>query len=661
MRRPVFAVALAAALALGCHHATQTTGSKTATSSAASDVQTNDDDENLPSRSKYAGSESCRECHEQKYERWTKDWHSRALSPAQPQFVAGTFANAHYRGASSEAWMLQKGGEYFMRTKGPGGKVAAYRVDWLVGGKRMQDTLTQFPDGRLQVLPVYFHVTGHGEWVDYNEKKQGIVTEAHPFYWTNFRRMANHECLECHTTGLDVSYDRASHHWSTDFADAGVACESCHGPAARHAETKAKPDVIHPGKIDKRLALDICASCHGPHEPIYPSLDRAHHFRPGDHYDDKYQPLVIVDGPQRSGEYFADGRPNSSSFEYQALLQSACYLRGGATCLSCHTAPHKDHGVDDLKPAKSAVAIGDAGCQSCHANVFAQGQAHTHHQTAAGQSCTGCHMPKLVSGVLDKFADHTIDIPNPVVTMQHGVPNACNTCHEKAAPQEMQNAIAKWWPNAAQRQARRIRLADAIDEKTAANSLGSLRAVIYDRKEAGILRAAAALLLSQRFPRETEGTLTALLEDPEPIVRSRYIEALGTAHAVGAAESVARHLDDPALQVRQMAAMVLTSFGDTRGVAALERLANDPATSTLVRPHMMLASQFAQNGNLDAAATELRKAVGVMPYLSDALVMLADIEIRKDQRAQARADLEEALRFNPQHEGARKRLELMRE
>src|SRR5947208_45462 len=86
----------------------------------------------------------------------------------------------------------------------PVGALADFPVDWVIGGKRMQDDVTVFPDGRWQVLPVYFHTTKH-EWVDYTESKQGALTPDHPFYWTNARRMANHECLDCHTTNLAVS------------------------------------------------------------------------------------------------------------------------------------------------------------------------------------------------------------------------------------------------------------------------------------------------------------------------------------------------------------------------------------------------------------------------------------------------------------------------
>src|SRR6476659_1006895 len=102
--------------------------------------------------------------------------------------------------------MRTEGARRVMRTAGPTGQVEDFSVDWLIGGKRMQDTVHVFPDGRYQVLPVYYHVTGRGAWVDYTEAKQGALTPSHPFYWTNFRRMANHECLDCHTTGLVESF-----------------------------------------------------------------------------------------------------------------------------------------------------------------------------------------------------------------------------------------------------------------------------------------------------------------------------------------------------------------------------------------------------------------------------------------------------------------------
>jgi hypothetical protein len=602
-------------------------------------------DEFLPSRNAYAGSEACAECHEKNHDHWLHSWHARALAPADAKDVVGNFGGAHFRGDSSEAWMRRRGDAFVMRTRDREGKLGDYDVAYVIGGKRMQDAVTVMPDGRWQVLPVYYHVTGRGAWVDYNEKKQGRIGPDHPWFWTNFRRTANKECLECHTTGLDLRYDRATHAWRTSFVDAGVACEACHGPGARHAETKDKADIIHPGHVAKDVQLSLCARCHGPREPLFPLLDAQDQFRPGDRYGEKFQPLVVTDSTERSGECFADGRPSSSSFEYQALVQSRCFLAGGATCLSCHTAPHEEHARDDLK-------TGDV-CRSCHKDLAPD---HGHHAKA---TCIDCHMPPVLSGVLDAFADHALDVPNPLNTARHGIPNACNVCHKDQTPEAMQQAIERWWPSARARQRRRLQLADAIDEKTAASSLPALTAVIRDANEAPTLRGAAAQLLGQRFPSETAAVVLPLLHERDDLLRTRLLESLGYANARGSADSVAAFVNDSSIEVRQAAALVLASFADPRALPALERLAREPATRGLVRPHIALGITAAKRGDFDAATRELTTAVDEVPYATDALVLLADINARRGNLPAARQWLEEALRFNPSHRGALQRMEMV--
>jgi hypothetical protein len=626
---------------LACHRETPHAAAKKETPES--------DFESLPSRNAYAGSASCKECHESDFERWSHDWHARALAPADPKNVAGDFGGRHFRGESSEAWMSRKDGKFVMRTRNREGQLVDYPLSWVIGGKRMQDSIAVMPDGRWQVLPVYFHVTGGGAWVDYNEAKQGHVTPDHPFFWTNFRRTANKECIECHATGIDVRYDRAAHTWSTELTDAGVGCEACHGPGARHAETKDKRDIVRPDHIDKELALSICARCHGPRDPLFPLLDAKDQFRPGERYDARYQALVITDGTERSGEYFADGRPSSSTFETQALLQSRCYRVGGATCLTCHTAPHAASQSDDeLKPGAR-----DVSCRTCHAAIAAQGMTHSHHKNA---TCLDCHMPKVLTGVLDKFADHSIDVPNIRNTIAHGVPNACGVCHRDQSAGALATSLDSWWPDAHARSERRIRLADAIDEKTAAASLPALSAVVRDSAEAPTLRGAAAVILAQRFPAAAADVIAPLLHDGSEVVRARFIEALGYANARSAADGVASLAGDPSIRVRQNAALVLASFDDPRAPAALAKLTADPATAHLVRPHILRGIGAANRGDFDAAIRELEFALNDAPYATDALVLLADIYARRGYLAHAKSLLEEALRFDPGHRGAHARL-----
>jgi cytochrome c554/c'-like protein len=587
-------------------------------------------------RDGYVGSAACLECHAKKRDGWQASWHARALAHADRAAVVGDFHGAHFAGSSSEAWMQRRGDRALMRTHGPDGALADFPVDWVIGGKRMQDDLTVFADGRWQVLPVYFQVT-QKKWVDYTEAKQGRLAPDHPFYWTNLRRMANRECLDCHVTGLDVRFDRATRHWTTKMVEAGVACEDCHGPGARHADTTVVADIFSPKRgLDR--AFDMCAQCHGPRNPLFPLLDGDHRFRPGQRYQDFYDPVVVLIAGRHSGDFFADGRPKSSSFEYQALLQSACHRKGGATCLSCHRAPHEPHGADELR------VPGDESCRSCHPAELAAGATHTRHKQSV--SCLGCHMPKVVSGVLDKFADHAIDVPVPPNSARHDVANACATagCHADWKPDRVESAWLKLWPDAAARAARRRRLADAFDDKTAADSLRPLVDTISDASEAPTLRGAAALILAQRFA-DRAGAILPLLEAGDVTLRLKGCEALGIARARPAADALFARGSDDALPVRQAAALALTTLGDPRAESLLERLANDPASSHLMQPHVALARIALHGGDLARARAELETVARLTPYFAEALVQLARVAGRQGDASAARDWLDDARYF----------------
>ena len=613
---------------------------------------------------KYVGSQACGECHPDEHAAWERDWHARALSPPAPATVKGRFDGAHFHGTSSEAWMRRDHGAYVMRTLSPRGAQEDFPVSWVIGGKRMQDYVTVLPGGRWQVLPVYFHLTGHPDWVDYTESKQGALTVDHPFFWANFRRMAVHECLDCHVTGLDAAYQRSPAGWTTRFVEPGVACESCHGPGGRHADSQSPADIFQPRKASPELSAAVCGQCHGPRVPLFALLDARHRFRAGDRYDDWYQALEVVDGNGRSGDFFADGRPKISSFEYQALVQSRCYRLGGATCVSCHTAPHQLHQPDEVKPPPRGAPAGAAGsdaatCGSCHADLVARAAAHSHHADGRAQRCAACHMPPVVTGVLDQFADHALDVPAPENTVRHGVPNACNVCHQDRTPQAMVEAMAKLWPDARRRTERRLRLADAIDEATAGSSGPALERVVRDREEAPLLRGAAISLLAQRFPPAAVDPALELLDSPEQLLRARGAEALGISRARRAADRLALLAADRSLWVRVAASNALGAVGDPRGLALLQRLADAPDSESLPKPHLALGAVLARQGSAGPAITQLERGLRELPYQVESLGLLSDLLAGQGRREEARARLEEALQFDPQEPRNRQRLEAL--
>ncbi|MEO8704487.1 MAG: tetratricopeptide repeat protein [Kofleriaceae bacterium] len=590
--------------------------------------------------STYIGSERCADCHADEHARWQTSWHARALAPGTGKAVVGTFANAHFTGTSSEAWMRRRGDTATMRTRGADGALADYRVDWVIGGKRMQDNVTVLPDGRWQVLPVYFHVTGKA-WVDYTEAKQGALTPDHPFFWTNSRRMANHECLDCHTTALHVEYDERAKRWKTEFVDGNVACEDCHGPGSQHAETSAKGDIVHPVNA-RAIGMAACARCHGPRKPLYPLLDPEHQFKPGDSYDELYDPIVVTIGNGMSPDFYVDGKPRTSSFEYQAMLQSTCYRKGGADCLTCHTAPHdKAHRKNELRAAPDEV------CRQCHATVFAAGARHTHHKAA---SCLACHMPPVVSGVLDQFVDHAIDVPAPQ-NRRHGLPDACSTCHRDKTPDALVAAVVEWWPDAATRQARRVRLADAFDPETARTSARPLLVTVIDSTEAPTVRGAAAKVMARRFGPDSARVFLPLLASTDVVLRAKAVEALAMAKATVASTAIAGLLSDRSVRIRLAAALALHDLGDSRGDVALQQLADAPETSHLMLPHLELGQTAGARRDWPAAKRELEWVAKLAPYYADALGQLAAVLVELGELDEARARIDQLLQLEPTHRG----------
>ena len=46
-------------------------------------------------------------------------------------------------------------------------------------------------------------------------------------------------------------------------------------------------------------------------------------------------------------------------------------------------------------------------------------------------------MPSVLTSVLDRFADHALDVPDPRNTVRHQVPSACGECHRERSPEDL--------------------------------------------------------------------------------------------------------------------------------------------------------------------------------------------------------------------------------
>lgn len=149
-------------------------------------------------------------------------------------------------------------------------------------------------------------------------------------------------CQPCHDD-VFKAFQRNPHHSletnkKRDWQ--GMACEACHGPGAKHAESVSASDIQNPAKLTSAKTDQLCLKCH-LNQPTHVGRVQAGHFK------------------------------------------------NNISCTQCH-AVHK--GPQALKPTRAA-AINEM-CSGCHTSVWAQFQKPYKHRLPEGaMSCTDCHNP----------------------------------------------------------------------------------------------------------------------------------------------------------------------------------------------------------------------------------------------------------------------------
>src|SRR5436190_5452442 len=312
--------------------------------------------------------------------------------------------------------------------------------------------------------------------------------------------------------------------------DFGTSCERCHGPGKAHVQQytrsrDTRPEtqrlIVRPTRLDPNTSSMICAQCHSLREVIAPN------FKAGEDYYDYFDPVIEYESQSdRDPAYWSDGRPRRFSNDAVGLWQSACFLRGGATCTTCHNDPH----VPDIERNRQLASSNNALCTRCHEDIGARLTEHTRHRPeSAGSSCVECHMPKTVISIKSTMRDHTISVPAPENTVRFGIPNACNECHRNKAASWAIDTLRVWWPEG--RRKRLIAQAEAFSAARAgrADAIDRLIAIGDDESRDPLTRAnALGYLGNYTGPR----VLAALLRGAHathPAVRSTAMTGLGEA------------------------------------------------------------------------------------------------------------------------------------
>ena len=411
----------------------------------------------------YVGSKTCGKCHVDVYENWSHTGMAQMLRPYKPENILGDFVtdNVFYIGdeVSHEggdyefiagkdrepfARMIIDRGRHYFEIRQSDRLWHRYPVDYTIGSKWQQGYVTRLPDGQLQVFPIEYNVR-YKKWVNFWKIIDAPGSERDdPHQWEKFSPATNYmvNCASCHTSQLRNTKGGGFEPRNLEFREGGIDCEMCHGPGGKHVaslmegKTYEKDPLDAPvdfGKISSSDSVAICAQCHMQSAlRVAGSSGGLNYMRGSEVFFRRYKSRPVSEF-FLTGRY-KDGRLRQTSFIVESFLRSACYRKGGATCVSCHDPHH-----DDAASNPTSLRFRDQPnqmCIQCHGQFkdAAVLQQHTRHPlNSEGSQCLSCHMPRIMEALMSVARTHRIDdIPDPQMTARFGEndsPNACLICH----------------------------------------------------------------------------------------------------------------------------------------------------------------------------------------------------------------------------------------
>ncbi len=614
-------------------------------------------------REPYAGSASCRQCHEPFYQLWAPSHHGLAMQPY-------TFAFAHanltaFEGpigigkneyvaclGKEEGWILERGPEGEKRL----------RIVHVMGGKNVYYFLTPLERGRLQTLPVAYDVRTK-KWFD--TAASGVrhfpsAAADTPVHWTDPMFTFNTSCHGCHVSQLATNYDLQTDTYRTTWAEPGINCEACHGPAQEHVRVcqaarsvpvrafEETPHGVTTNPKDLKIIRtkpftaeqtnSMCGSCHAKLSAV------SAFFKPGDRFFDRFD-LTTLEHP----DFYPDGRDLGENYTMTSWRMSPCAKSGKLGCVHCHTSSGRYRFAGDEKP--------NAACLPCHQAKVDNATAHTHHQVgSAGNRCIACHMPMTEFARMAR-SDHSMRPPTPAATLRFKSPNACNLCHKDKDPAWADQQVRQWHKEDYQRPVlERAALVDAA-RRGDWRRLGAILAYIGSKEREEIVAASLVRLLHGcDSSAKWHVVIEALREDASPLVRAAAAQTLEGYVTPEALSALANATADEYLLVRVRAAGALAGV-PAEQLAGERREAVRRATTELLealhaRPddyasQYNLGNYCMQRGDQDQALASFRNAIKLRPDFVPPYVNVAFVYNAKGENDKAEASFRKAIALDP--------------
>lgn len=544
-------------------------------------------------------SEDCRSCHEDAFKAWSSSHHAHAHRPIDAAADADAFRPErdfllngvpHHVGWS-------EGKPQF--TEGSAGAQSQYTAEFVLGYTPLQQFVVPVGQGRYQLTELAFD-PARREWFNVfgTEQRQ-------PGEWGHWRGRGmnwNSMCAQCHLTDFAKNYDPASDTYRSTWLEHGAGCIQCHGPiSAEHVQPGYKTlQLGREGMAERVRDAQTCAPCHARNELLTGEP------RAGMDYFDHFRVTLPVD----PAVFYPDGQVRDEDFNWTSLLTSRMGGHSGITCLDCHE-PHS--GKTRLPAANNVL------CLQCHAGPNARNApiidptAHSHHQpNSAGNLCVACHMPTTTYMQRDPRHDHGFLKPDPLLTKEVGIPNACDRCHADRGIDWQIEANQNWYGSKLEsRQRARTRVVSAL-QRHDDTGIERLLALVATEEVPAWKATFLQLALPWSDRADVSRAAETALTDTSPLVRDSGVLLLA---ATGSnAERLRPTLQDASRLVRIDAegALAAELTAGSREMVELEQYLKIGADQP--SGQLRLGQYLAMRGQLNEAASALRTAISWDPH-----------------------------------------------
>ena len=540
-------------------------------------------------------SEDCRVCHSTIFEAWNNSHHAlahrvvtanddlQAFKKLHDTLIEGVKYTSTYNNSNPVLSEIRQGTKPY-----------SYTPLFVMGMSPLRQYIIPTENGRYQANELAYD-PHKKEW--FNVFGSEHRTPGEWGQWQGRGMNWNSMCAQCHLTDFSKNYHPITDSYTSSWTEHGVGCIQCHGNLAKdHGKIKiAHSNDLSAWIAKRRTESETCAPCHARNEALTGEP------RAGMKYNDHFR-LTL---PTEASTFYPDGQMRDEDFNWTSFQTSRMGGKGLVSCMDCHD-PHTN---------KTILSISDnALCLQCHSAKNIRNApvinpvSHSHHlANSAGNLCVNCHMPTTTYMQRDARHDHGFIRPDPLLTKELGIPNACNRCHSDKSV-EWQISATNTWYGLKMDSHQRLRTRAVHAAQKGLNHAQDDLIKLITIEEIPAWRATLVLLTrSWAYEPRVRATITPLLKDDDPLVRSAVVQVLGTQPDL--LDSLTPYLKDESRLVRVDAEWALTSRLDDTSKERNELNAYLLVSSDQPAGQVRLAEDFFNRGQIAEAEAPLRKAI----------------------------------------------------